>query len=77
MVKIAVLRETTPGETRVSASPETVKKFIALGATVSVENESGKVNAQQIHETLCVVMQSDFANVMTTREWVNLVNPDT
>ena len=41
MVKIAVLRETTPGEARVSASPETVKKFIALGATVSVENEAG------------------------------------
>ncbi len=41
MVKIAVLRETTQGETRVSASPETVKKFIALGATVSVENEAG------------------------------------
>jgi len=41
MVKIAVLRETTHGETRVSASPETVKKFIALGATVSVENEAG------------------------------------
>lgn len=41
MVKIAVMRETTPGETRVSASPETVKKFIALGATVSVENEAG------------------------------------
>jgi NAD(P) transhydrogenase subunit alpha len=41
VVKIAVLRETTPGEARVSASPETVKKFIALGATVSVENEAG------------------------------------
>ena len=41
MVKIAVLRETTQGETRVSASPETVKKFIALGATVSVENDAG------------------------------------
>lgn len=41
MVKIAVLRETTPGETRVSASPETVKKFIALGASVSVESSAG------------------------------------
>ncbi|MEY3633819.1 MAG: hypothetical protein RLZZ61_229 [Pseudomonadota bacterium] len=41
MVKIAVLRETAAGETRVSASPETVKKFIALGATISVENEAG------------------------------------
>jgi len=29
------------GETRVSASPETVKKYIALGATVSVEAGAG------------------------------------
>ena len=41
MVKIAVLKETASGETRVSASPETVKKFIALGASVSVENDAG------------------------------------
>ncbi|WP_395635923.1 NAD(P) transhydrogenase subunit alpha [Sphingorhabdus sp.] len=41
MVKIAVLKETAPGETRVSASPETVKKFIALGASVSVEKDAG------------------------------------
>ena len=41
MVKIAVLKETAAGETRVSASPETVKKFIALGATVSVESDAG------------------------------------
>ena len=41
MVKIAVLKETAAGETRVSASPETVKKFIALGASVSVENDAG------------------------------------
>jgi NAD(P) transhydrogenase subunit alpha len=39
--KIAIVRERAAGETRVSASPETVKKFIALGATVSVENEAG------------------------------------
>ena len=41
MVKIAVLKETAPGETRVSASPETVKKFIALGASVSIESDAG------------------------------------
>ena len=41
MVKIAVLKETAAGETRVSASPETVKKFIALGASVSVEIDAG------------------------------------
>ncbi len=40
-MKIAVLKETTAGETRVSASAETVKKFIALGAAVSVEAGAG------------------------------------
>jgi len=41
VVKIAVLKETAAGETRVSASPETVKKFIALGASVYVEKDAG------------------------------------
>ena len=41
MVKIAVLKETAAGETRVAASPETVKKFIGLGASVSIEAGAG------------------------------------
>ena len=41
MTKLAVLRETAAGETRVSATPETVKKFIALGAAVAVEAGAG------------------------------------
>lgn len=41
MTKIAVLKEVAPGETRVAASPETVKKFIALGASVAVEQGAG------------------------------------
>ena len=40
-MRIAVLKETAPGETRVAASPETVKKFIALGASVAVEAGAG------------------------------------
>jgi H+-translocating NAD(P) transhydrogenase subunit alpha len=40
-MKIAVLRETAPGEARVSATPETVKKFIALGASLAVESGAG------------------------------------
>ena len=40
-VRLAVLRERAPGETRVAATPETVKKFIALGATVAVEPGAG------------------------------------
>ena len=41
MVKIAVLKETAAGATRVAASPETVKKFIGLGASVSIEAGAG------------------------------------
>jgi NAD(P) transhydrogenase subunit alpha len=40
-VKIAVLKETAPGETRCAAIPETVKKFAALGADMSVEKGAG------------------------------------
>ncbi|OJY67169.1 MAG: NAD(P) transhydrogenase subunit alpha [Sphingobium sp. 66-54] len=40
-MKIAVLRETAAGERRVAASPETVRKFIALGAQVAVETGAG------------------------------------
>jgi NAD(P) transhydrogenase subunit alpha len=43
-VKIAVVGEQAPGEARVAATPETVRKFIALGATVAVEAGAG-VNA--------------------------------
>ncbi len=41
-MRIAVLRETEAGEARVAATPETVKKFIALGATVAVEAGAGQ-----------------------------------
>ena len=38
---IAVLKEDATGEARVAAIPETVKKFIALGAQVAVESQAG------------------------------------
>ena len=40
-MKIAVLKE-APGETRVAAIPETVKKFAALGANVAIERGAGE-----------------------------------
>ncbi|MBB4838171.1 NAD(P) transhydrogenase subunit alpha [Sphingomonas kyeonggiensis] len=40
-MKIAVLKEAAAGERRVSATPETVKKFVGLGAEVSVEAGAG------------------------------------
>jgi len=40
-VKIGIVKEMAPGERRVSGTPETVKKFTALGATVAVETGAG------------------------------------
>jgi len=40
-VRIGILRETAEAERRVAATPETVKKLIALGAEVSVEAGAG------------------------------------
>ncbi len=39
--RIAVVRETAPGETRVAATPDTVRKLVALGASVAVERGAG------------------------------------
>lgn len=40
-MKLAVLRESTPGETRVAIVPESVKKLISAGFSVSVERGAG------------------------------------
>jgi len=40
-VKLAVPRETAEGERRVAATPETVRKYIGLGASVAVEAGAG------------------------------------
>ena len=40
-VRIAVVKESAAGEKRVSATPETVKKFAGLGAEIAVESGAG------------------------------------
>ncbi|USU10752.1 NAD(P) transhydrogenase subunit alpha [Sphingomonadaceae bacterium OTU29THOMA1] len=40
-MKIAVLKEHADGERRVAATPETAKKFVALGADVAIEAGAG------------------------------------
>jgi len=40
-MKIAVLKDSAAHEKRVAATPETVRKFIALGASVAVETRAG------------------------------------
>ncbi len=41
-MKIAVLKERAAGETRVAATPETVKKLTALGASLAIEQGAGE-----------------------------------
>jgi NAD(P) transhydrogenase subunit alpha len=40
-MRLAVLKERRPAETRVAATPDTVKKLIGLGLTVAVESGAG------------------------------------
>ena len=40
-MQLVIPRETQPGENRVSATPETVKKLVRLGAEVVIESGAG------------------------------------
>lgn len=44
-MRLAVLKERADAETRVAATPETVRKLIALGAEVAVESGAGTTSA--------------------------------
>jgi NAD(P) transhydrogenase subunit alpha len=45
-MKIAVLKEELPGEARVALMPDSVKKLLGLGVTVSVESRAGLAAAR-------------------------------
>ena len=42
----------------------------ALGQQVVVENRAGAASAEEIHRVFSVVLQSRFAAVMSTGEWI-------
>ncbi len=54
MVTIGIVKESKKGETRVSATPDTVKKFIAMGFDVLVQSDAG---------SLSLISDADFKNV--------------
>lgn len=45
-MNIAVLKETVPGEARVALMPDSIKKLVALKASVSVESDAGLAAAR-------------------------------
>lgn len=44
-MKLAIVKERRPGEARVAASPDSVKRLLALGFTVTVEAGAGSGSA--------------------------------
>ena len=57
-MKIAILKERRPHETRVAATPETVKKLLALGAEEIVIEAGAGVAAAYT----CLLYTSDAAD---------------
>lgn len=48
----------------------------ATGA-IPLRNEGGSLTAQQVHESLLTVLQSNFAAVLPTREWIAALSDGT
>ena len=78
-MKIAVLKETEAGELRVAATPETVKKYIGLGASVTVEKGAGEAAsiADTDYETAGATIAATRADALKDAEAVLAVQgPD-
>ena len=50
MAEVLILRERTPGECRVAATPETVRRLLARGLTLQVEQSAGLAAGYADHE---------------------------
>ncbi len=71
-MKIAVLKERRPDETRVAASPDTVKKLVQLGASLSVESGAGASAAfsDAAYEAAGATIAPDFATALANADIV-------
>ena len=71
-MKIAIPRERRPGERRVAASPETIKKFKTLGLDVVVESGAGLGSSitDAAYEAAGAVIASDEASALTDADIV-------
>ena len=76
-MKLAVLKERRHGETRVAASPETVKKFKDLGLDVAVESGCGAAArmADGDYRTAGAIISADSASVLSGADIVLAVGP--
>jgi len=79
MALVFIPREATPGETRVAATPETVKRFIKDGLAVSVESGAGAgahISDKQFEDAGATVV-ADAKPVWSTADVILKVNAPT
>lgn len=71
-LNIAITKETASEEKRVAATPETVKKLIALGASVSIESGAGAAASypDTAYETAGATIVSDRADLLKNADIV-------
>lgn len=65
-MKIAITKERRAHERRVAATPDTVKKFIALGFTVAIEKGAGEASRipDSDYQTVGAAIESDTATLL-------------
>jgi NAD(P) transhydrogenase subunit alpha len=75
-MNIAVLRETMPGEARVALVPESVRKLVALKASVSIEGGAGlQAGASDTdYQGAGASVSSDRATLLSTADVLAVVN---
>jgi proton-translocating NAD(P)+ transhydrogenase subunit alpha len=75
-MKIAVLKETQPGEARVALVPESVRKLVALKAAVSVESGAGAQAGSADADYLAAgaEVSSDRATLLSSADVLAAVN---
>jgi len=76
-MKIAIIKERTQGENRVSASPETVKKMVALGAEVFVESGAGTASSitDEAFKAAGAKIEHDVEKILPSSDVVLKVQP--
>jgi H+-translocating NAD(P) transhydrogenase subunit alpha len=78
-MNIAVVRETQPGEARVALTPESIRKLIALKASIAVESGAGiQAGASDAdYEAAGASVSADRASLLATADVLAAVNRPT
>ncbi len=76
-MKISAVKETLSGETRVVITPETAKKYIALGFEVSVETGAGTAAGflDNDYKEMGAEIKNDFKSTVSGADIIIKINP--